>query len=202
MVLGIKTAALLINEFGSLKNLLENADKVKQPKRREVLVNELDRILISKKLVTLKTDVPVEKKIEELAISSLDPQSFLSFTEKMEFRTLSERIRKDNQITNLNHDYKNEKEIPIKKNRELNSNEGVIKFDNYDDIEDNLKNDYGNYETIDSEEKLDHWITIIKKNSSLFTGLRNFLIRRNGCFYCGYILWYWIRYGLLYTSRS
>ena len=60
--IGIKTAALLINEFGSLKNLLENTQKIKQPKRREVLVNESDKILISKQLVTLKTDVPVEKK--------------------------------------------------------------------------------------------------------------------------------------------
>ncbi len=104
--IGIKTAALLINEFGSLKNLLENTQNIKQPKRREVLTNELNKILISKQLVTLKTDVPVEKKIEELAISSLNPLSFLSFTEKMEFRTLSQRIKKDNQISNLNEDYK------------------------------------------------------------------------------------------------
>ena len=62
--IGIKTAALLINEFGSLKNLLENTQKIKQPKRREVLVNESDKILISKQLVTLKTDVPVEKKLK------------------------------------------------------------------------------------------------------------------------------------------
>ena len=117
--IGIKTAALLINEFGSLKNLLENTQKIKQPKRREVLTNESDKILISKQLVTLKTDVPVEK-IEELAISSLNPLSFLSFTEKMEFRTLSQRIKKDHQISNLNEDYKNEEKNLITKNREHN----------------------------------------------------------------------------------
>ncbi len=161
--IGIKTAALLINEFGSLKNLLENTQNIKQPKRREVLTNELDKILISKQLVTLKTDVPVEKKIEELAISSLNPLSFLSFTEKMEFRTLSQRIKKDNQISNLNEDYKNEEKSLITKNRENNLSDDVIKFDNYNDLEDNLKNDYGNYETIDNKEKLGHWITIIKK---------------------------------------
>ena len=160
--IGIKTAALLINEFGSLKNLLENTQKIKQPKRREVLVNESDKILISKQLVTLKTDVPVEKKIEELGISSLNPLSFLSFTEKMEFRTLSQRIKKDHQISNLNEDYKNEEKNPITKNREHNSSDDVIKFDNYNDLDDNLKNDYGNYETIDNEEKLDHWTTVIK----------------------------------------
>ena len=80
----------------------------------------------------------------------------------MEFRTLSQRIKKDHQISNLNEDYKNEEKNLITKNREHNSSDDVIKFDNYNDLDDNLKNDYGNYETIDNEEKLDHWTTVIK----------------------------------------
>ena len=97
--IGIKTASLLINQFGSLNSLLEKADEIKQPKRREVLINERDKILISKNLVTLKKDVPLGEKLENLNIESFNPLSLLSFTKKMEFRTLSERIKKDYEIS-------------------------------------------------------------------------------------------------------
>ena len=57
--IGIKTAAELINQFGSLENLLENASTIKQPKRRQALLDNREKAFISKQLVTLKRDVPV-----------------------------------------------------------------------------------------------------------------------------------------------
>ena len=51
--IGVKTAAELINIFGTLENLLDNAHEIKQPKRRETLINFADQIRISKQLVKL-----------------------------------------------------------------------------------------------------------------------------------------------------
>ena len=102
--IGIKTASLLINDFGSLNNLLEKATEIKQPKRREVLISEKDQILISRDLVTLKKDVPIVNDIEEFTISSIDSASLLLFTKQMEFRTLSERIKKDNKVLDNSDD--------------------------------------------------------------------------------------------------
>ena len=58
--IGVKTAAELIKEYGNLENLLKNANKIKQNKRRETLLENKDKALVSKKLVTLKNDVPVK----------------------------------------------------------------------------------------------------------------------------------------------
>ena len=69
--IGIKTACQLINEFGSLEDLLNKADNIKQPKRREVLINERNKIMISKELVTLCKDVPLDQSIDDLAVSQL-----------------------------------------------------------------------------------------------------------------------------------
>jgi DNA polymerase-1 len=52
--IGLKTAALLINEYGDLDTLLARAGEIKQPKRREALVDNADQIRISRDLVTLK----------------------------------------------------------------------------------------------------------------------------------------------------
>ncbi len=60
--IGVKTAAELINKFGSLEELLKNAETIKQNKRRETIIENKDKALISKKLVTLKNDVPVKNE--------------------------------------------------------------------------------------------------------------------------------------------
>ena len=69
--IGVKTAAELINQYGTLENLLKNASKIKQNKRRETLINNKDDAIISKKLVTLKKDVPVKNKIQEFILKSV-----------------------------------------------------------------------------------------------------------------------------------
>ncbi len=93
--IGIKTAAELINQYGTLENLLKNASKIKQNKRRETLIDNKDDAIISKKLVTLKKDVPVKNKIEEFILKSVDRDKLYSFLREMEFnRLLSSAISK------------------------------------------------------------------------------------------------------------
>mgnify|MGYP006265578709 CR=1 FL=1 len=76
--IGVKTAAELINNFGTLDNLLKNADKIKQNKRRETLINNSEKALISKRLVTLKNDVPVKDKVENFLLKEIDKDKLLS----------------------------------------------------------------------------------------------------------------------------
>ena len=90
--IGIKTAALLINEFGSLEALLERADEVPQPKRRQTLIEFADQIRLSKRLVTLDDRVPMEVGLDDLEVMEPDPAVLLDFLGKMEFRTLTRRI--------------------------------------------------------------------------------------------------------------
>ena len=61
--IGVKTAAELINKYGNLEKLLKSAHEIKQNKRRETLLENKDKALISKKLVTLKHDVPIDRKL-------------------------------------------------------------------------------------------------------------------------------------------
>ena len=77
--IGVKTAAELIKEYGNLENLLKNANKIKQNKRRETLIENKDKAIISKKLVTLKKDVPVKNKIEEFELKEIDKQKLYNF---------------------------------------------------------------------------------------------------------------------------
>ena len=91
--IGPKTAAELINMFGSLDAILERANEVKQQKRRETLINFADQIRLSRQLVTLKDDVPVEEKWEDFGVRAFEPTTLLQFLEAMEFRMLTRRAR-------------------------------------------------------------------------------------------------------------
>ncbi|MGR3507272.1 MAG: DNA polymerase I [Paracoccaceae bacterium] len=90
--IGIKTAALLINEFGSLEALLDRADEIKQPKRREVLQQHRAQIELSKRLVQLDCDIVLEFTLDDLEIREPEPEKLLDFLAEMEFRTLTKRI--------------------------------------------------------------------------------------------------------------
>ncbi len=90
--IGVKTAALLINEFGSLEDLLNRADEIKQPKRRQTLIEKRDQIEMSKKLVQLDCDMALDFTIEDLEVRDPDPETLLGFLSEMEFRTLSKRV--------------------------------------------------------------------------------------------------------------
>lgn len=90
--IGIKTAALLINEYGDLDNLLARADEIKQPKRRQSLIDNTEQILMSRQLVTLKTDTPIEVDFADLIVVPPEPETLLNFLSEMEFRTMTARI--------------------------------------------------------------------------------------------------------------
>ena len=99
--IGIKTAAQLINTFGSVEKLLNNFQEIKQEKRRETIKNSKKNILISKQLVTLKKDVSNIPKLEELKKKGLSISKLVPFLEELELKKLSERIRKKNPETNF-----------------------------------------------------------------------------------------------------
>ena len=90
--IGIKTAALLINEYGTLEELLDRAEEIKQPKRRQALIENRAQIELSKRLVQLDENTPLTFSIDDLEVREPDPDKLLSFLAQMEFRTLSKRI--------------------------------------------------------------------------------------------------------------
>ncbi len=90
--IGIKTAALLIQEYGDLETLLERAGEIKQPKRRQTLIDHAEQIRISKRLVTLDCDTPLDFTLESLEVKEPDPQVLMGFLSEMEFRTLTNRV--------------------------------------------------------------------------------------------------------------
>jgi DNA polymerase-1 len=90
--IGIKTAALLINEYGTLEDLLDRAGEIRQPKRRETLIQNRAQIELSKKLVTLDCNTPLDFTLDDLEVREPDPDTLLTFLNTMEFRTLTKRI--------------------------------------------------------------------------------------------------------------
>ncbi|WP_375275957.1 DNA polymerase I [Methylorubrum thiocyanatum] len=90
--IGLKTAAALIKEYGSLAQLLERAAEIKQPKRRETLLANIDQAKLSRRLVALEESVPVPVPLDELGVPQPDPQKLVGFLKAMEFNTLTRRI--------------------------------------------------------------------------------------------------------------
>ena len=86
--IGVKTAAELINKYGTLEKLLDNAQEIKQNKRRETLIENKDKAIISKKLVTLMKDAPAERTIEEFKLKEIDKDKLYKFLREMEFNRL------------------------------------------------------------------------------------------------------------------
>jgi len=134
--IGVKTAAELINEYGNLENLLKNAKKIKQNKRRETLIENSDKAIISKKLVELKNDVPVKNSISEFGLKQIDKKKLYNFLREMEFnRLLSSAISKYGESEFEN----NEPNIKEKYSLEItNKNYEIIK--NEDELRKFLKN--------------------------------------------------------------
>ena len=86
--IGIKTAAELINKYGNLEKLLVSAHEIKQNKRRETLIENKDKAIISKKLVTLKHDAPIEVNLTEFQLKEIDKDKLYKFLREMEFNRL------------------------------------------------------------------------------------------------------------------
>ncbi|MEP3632929.1 MAG: DNA polymerase I [Shimia thalassica] len=96
--IGIKTAALLINEYGDLESLLDRAEEIKQPKRRQTLIEKRDQIELSKRLVQLDCDMTLDFSLEDLEVKDPEPETLMNFLAEMEFRTLTKRIAEQNGI--------------------------------------------------------------------------------------------------------
>lgn len=90
--IGIKTAALLINEYGDLDTLLARASEIKQPKRRESLIDNEAQIRLSRQLVLLDDQVEMAERLDDLEVRDPVPETLLAFLAEMEFRTLTKRI--------------------------------------------------------------------------------------------------------------
>ncbi|HZZ63155.1 MAG TPA: DNA polymerase I [Roseiarcus sp.] len=92
--IGVKTAAQLISEYGDLDTLLARAGEIKQPKRREALTlpENVERIRVSKRLVTLERDAPVETPLDDLAVPQLDGKDLIAFFKAMELTTITRRV--------------------------------------------------------------------------------------------------------------
>lgn len=140
--IGVKTAALLINEFGDLDTLLERAGEIPQKGRREKLLEHADKARVSRDLVTLKVDIDVETPLEDLAVSDPDPEALFEFLNLMTFRTLTNRVRAalgEGDTDGLRRD-------DIKDTLPAVS-----------DVPENVVFDKEKYECVQSMERLKHW---------------------------------------------
>ncbi len=90
--IGVKTAAQLINEYGSLDNLLERAEEIKQPKRREKLINHAEDARISRTLVKLDDQAPVPVPLEELKTHDPDKPELMAFLQQHGFNSIIKRL--------------------------------------------------------------------------------------------------------------
>jgi|TARA_B100001093_G_scaffold193063_2_gene185553 DNA polymerase-1 len=141
--IGVKTAAELINKYKTLDILLKNIEKIPQTKRRETLLENKDKAILSKELVTLKDDVPVQDNPESFIMREVEKEKLFDFLREMEFnRLLSQAISFYGESKTSN----TEKLIQNKKKKENKIN---VK----------------NYECILNEKSLDKWIKILSEKS-------------------------------------
>jgi len=143
--IGIKTAVLLLGEYGDLETLLQRCDEIPQKGRREKMMANIDNARVSLELVTLKTDVDVEVPLEDIAISDPDVEVLFDFLEEMEFRTLTARVRAalgEGETDGIRKDDSRPKfEAPGEKT-----------------TPENVTFDKSKYECVQSVERLEHWV--------------------------------------------
>jgi len=141
--IGVKTAAELINKYKTLEILLRNIKEIPQNKRRETLLANKDKAILSKKLVTLKDDVPIKDKPESFIMKSVDKDKLFDFFREMEFnRLLSQAISFYGESKNSNSGQS--KQTKIKKEKNINTKD---------------------YECILDEKNLDKWIKILEEKT-------------------------------------
>ena len=93
--IGVKTAAQLINDYGDLDQLLERAEEIKQPKRRQNLIEHAEMARISRDLVTLRRDAPLPMPLEALARRQPEPGALRAFFQENGFRSIAARLDSD-----------------------------------------------------------------------------------------------------------
>ncbi len=131
--IGVKTAAELINQYKTLENLLKKASEIKQNKRRQTLIENKDKAIVSKKLVTLKKDVPIKNEIIEFKLKNVDKKKLYDFLREMEFNRLLSSVISTYGEIGFEKDQKIEKSI----NQKINSK---------------------NYQLIENDKDIDKWL--------------------------------------------
>ena len=119
--IGVKTAAELINKYGTLEKLLMSTHEIKQNKRRETLIENKDKAIVSKKLVTLKQDAPVNRDLAEFKLKEIDKDKLYNFLREMEFnRLLSSTISAygEPNLNDKKDDFKQKQNKEVIKNNE------------------------------------------------------------------------------------
>ena len=129
--IGIKIAAELINKYDTLEKLLDKAHEIKQNKRRETIIENKEKAIISKKLVTLKKDVPIKEKIEEFRFKEIDKDKLYKYLREMEFNRLLSSVistygEPELSVKNIDSYPKEEQKSISKKNYYLIKNEKEI----------------------------------------------------------------------------
>ena len=141
--IGVKTAAELINKYKTLDVLLKNINEIPQNKRRETLLLNKDKAILSKKLVTLKEDVPVKENPEEFIMKNVDREKLFEFLREMEFnRLLSQAISFYGEIQVSNSKKSSQLKEKVEKNINTKS-----------------------YDCILDEKNLDKWIKILEEKT-------------------------------------
>ena len=139
--IGIKTASELINKYKTLDILLKKAEEIPQNKRRETLLANKDKALLSRKLVTLKDDAPVKDDLNSFFLKDVEKDKLYEFLREMEFnKLLSRAISYYGEI----------------KNKKIKSDNPKIQPDTI-----NVKG----YESITDEKVLDKWVKILSEQS-------------------------------------
>ena len=138
--IGVKTASELINKYKDLDNLLKKAGEIPQNKRRETLLANKDKALLSRKLVTLKDDVPVKTSLDSFIMKDIEKEKLYRFLREMEFNRLL------SQVISFYGESKEENEL---------KKSNIQKF----------KIDTKKYESIVTEKSLDAWVKILNEQS-------------------------------------
>jgi 5''-3'' exonuclease (including N-terminal domain of PolI) len=147
--IGIKTAALLIQEYGDLESLLARAGEIKQPKRRAAIEENAEQIRISKRLVALDCNTPLTFSLEDLEVRLPVADALLGFLNRMEFRTLTTRVAASLKV-----------EPPPAPTAAVLRNEGVPEI--VEQVEAALPFDSASYACIRDAEALAAWIARIR----------------------------------------
>ncbi|WP_337270620.1 DNA polymerase I [Oryzifoliimicrobium ureilyticus] len=93
--IGPKTAAQLLDQYGDLDTLLDRAHEIKQEKRRQTIIENADKARLSRELVRLRDDVPLDLKLEDLVLHPQDGPKLIAFLKAMQFTSLTRRVAED-----------------------------------------------------------------------------------------------------------
>lgn len=107
---GPKTAVNLLNEFGSLDDVLQNVEKISNKRARTAISENRDNAQLSRKLATIQCDVPIEQKPDELILGDMDSDDVVGFFQEMGFRTLRDRFAQKKNAVKTSYFLINEKE--------------------------------------------------------------------------------------------